>query len=418
MNFLKKLFNIGGDIEKKSGEGLFVGDPFYQTRWSKTKSTESYNNIDITFKSIDLLASNFSSVPYVVYEIDSNGKERAIPNHPLQRLLNKPNALQTSSQFLYSMMAWRLMTGNGYAVMVTLNNDDVNEEPVAILSVPTINVSYHISDLMWRYMYNASPGYPQTANRTFKIDQWTGESNILNWHSFSTKNPLEGISPLQACNINVDTYDNAQKWNMDYFKNGCRPELAFTLDKKENASITSEQLKEFQKLIDERFSGGENNGKPLVLDSFIPQNLSTNAKDSDFINTLKKQEESIVRAFGIPPILLSAGEGATFNNQFEARLTLWRDTILQYIKSFTEEINTNISKRYGDNIIVKPDLSSVDVLNAAEAEKLEDVNTINYLTLNEKRVYAGYPEIEGGDVLAVSSGAEATDEVSPEDGQQ
>jgi len=388
-------------ISKKSSSSrnMFLGsNQDSSSPFTDQKAIMMYENVDVVYKAVDMISTNFSNVLMKVVEETKDG-DVAVPNHPLQKLLDQPNGLQHAAKFQHAACAARFINGNSYLWLITDDNNSY-EEPMNMWAMPVGSFTLYDLNTNWYYQYNGSTSNIKPTDRIFQFDPITGQSNIINWNTFDVNSFSKGMSPLEPINTNVDIYKNANEWNAKYFDNGCRPSMAFVNDNAD-FDMKEEDVKEMQKMVEERYTSRDKNGRPIVLDGFKPHELSTSAKDADFIESLKKQEAAIVRSLGIPPILLNSGEGSTYSNQQEARLSFWQETMKPLINSYVKELNIQLTPRYKEeNLKIVADYSNIDVIQQVEQQK--QLNS-EYLTINEKRKMLGQDPVDGGDVLFVQS---------------
>jgi len=390
-----------------SSNSIFAGsNDSAVTSYSDSKGLLFHNTVDIVYKGIDLLATNFSNVRMVVKEETREGYKE-VPDHPLQKLLDKPNGLQLRSKFQYTELAWRIINGNAFTWLQTIGGNSDYSRPVRMYAMPSSSISLMDQTQDWYYQLTAPQGFVGPVSPRFDLNKFTGESNIINWATFSTSSFTQGMSPLEPLNKNVEIYDNANDWNATYFNNGCRPSLAFINDDKA-FEFSPADLKEFQRHIDQRFSGTGNNDKPIVLQGIKPQLLSTNPKDADFIQSLQQQELAIARGLGIPPILLNSGQGSTYANKHEAKLSLWDETLIPTCDSYAEELNARLTYRYPGKLKIIPDYSNVQALNQRRMDMYSIAKDATHLSLNERRKLTGQDPVVGGDI--VPGTAESTSE--------
>ena len=387
-----------------SSRAIFLENPFEaNSPFTNAKAIELVQTVDIVYKAVDLIATNFANVKLKVVTFDSEGQEITLPNHPLQLLLNKPNGIQSGTEFQYSQCAWRLINGNAYTWLITSGGNADLSAPDGMFALPSYSFTFMDNgDLPWYYQYNPRQGIIGPKDTKFPFDYFTGRSNVIHWRNFNTQSLNRGSSPLQAINTNVNIYSNANEWNAKYFDNGCRLSLAFVV--KDNVELSDEQTQLFDKMVEQRFTGLDKSNKPILLENMTPVEMGNTAKDADFIESLKKQEAAIARTLGIPPVLLNSGEGSTFNNQLQAKLTLWDETIIPLIDGYIQELNDQLQYRYSDNIMIVPDYSNVQALNERKEQNYTIAAGASHLTINEKRKLTGQDPIDGGDTLFVPTG--------------
>jgi len=367
---------------------------------------EGYKGTDIVFSGTDLIASACSSVPLRGRRRIGEGKSEPLPpEHPLNKLLTRPNLLNNQNKFMYGAVAYRILGGGPNIWINTGASDplDSTAEPLEMWSLPPTAATLRSEQGQLYYQMNQIQicndiGIQQ---RRVPMDMTTGQSNIIQWNTFDPDSVCNGLSPLRAANTNWDIYRFGNIWNKMYFKEGCRPSTALVAD----AALPDKAYNRLKKMLDELYSGLTNgNGRALLLEGGVkPVELSKSPKDADFIAGHDQQQRDIARTLRIPPILLALGADSTFTNQEQARTWLWDETIIPLTDDLALELNQNLIPRFRRerDIFIEPDYSKVPALEGRRIEKWTRADNSKDITINESRDMKGLPPVKGGDVIMV-----------------
>jgi phage portal protein BeeE len=96
-------------------------------------------------------------------------------------------------------------------------------------------------------------------------------------------------------------------------------------------------------------------------------------------------------------MLLGLPGDNTYANYREANLAFWRQTVLPLVARTAQDLTRWLAPRFGENLRIGYDPDSVEAL-ALERETVWDrIGNANFLTLNEKRIAAGYSPVGQGD---------------------
>jgi phage portal protein BeeE len=103
--------------ERKDASGM-VG--YFGVGSSRTKkytyeelAEEGYMKNSIVYRCVNEISKGASSVPYMVKSGDV-----ILEDHPIIKLLNRPNPLQSHSEFFNSIFGFLLLSGNAYILKV------------------------------------------------------------------------------------------------------------------------------------------------------------------------------------------------------------------------------------------------------------------------------------------------------------
>jgi len=390
-------------------QNFLTGNDGQEATWSyQDRVAKGYMGTDIVFSAVDIVASAFASVKLCAATVDSQGEVTKLGrDHQLNRLLAKPNMFQNQSEWLYAVAAFRMLGGTGYTLMDTGDPADFTK-PVHLwpLAPPATQLVCEQNVMYWQFHPQES-GCMKWAFRRLPIDI-DGTSNIVDWKAFDPTSITKGMSPLKPADLASDIYRYGNIWNRTYFKHGSRPSQGLVSDTKDangNPVFMDEDQRDLlKKELNEVYSGlASGNGKPILLEHIQPVELSANPKDADFIESHKQVAADVARTAGVPPVLLNQGEGTTYENMAQAKLSMWDDTIIPLVNSHAEELTEDLASRWGDNFVIVPDFSDVSALEPRRETAWKRAEESSFLTVNEKRELVGMDAIPGGDIVLVDS---------------
>jgi phage portal protein BeeE len=137
--------------------------------------------------------------------------------------------------------------------------------------------------------------------------------------------------------------------------------------------------------------------RPLILDGGIEVDKISNVnfKELDFQNAIAENEKIILKALGVPPILLDSGNNA--NIRPNLRL-YYLETVLPIVR----KLNFALERYFGFEI--SEDVTNIPALQPELRDQSQYytslVNT-GVITPNEARVKLGFESIEGHDELRI-----------------
>jgi HK97 family phage portal protein len=179
----------------------------------------------------------------------------------------------------------------------------------------------------------------------------------------------------------------------NFFKNGAVPGLVL-----KSPNTLSEKIKE--RMIQSwsaRYRPDAGGKRPLILDGGIEIDKVSNVnfKELDFQSAIAENEKIILKALGIPPILLDSGNNA--NLRPNMRL-YYLETILPIVR----KINFSLERFFGFEII--EDATNIPALQPELRDQSQYysalVNT-GIISPNEAREALNFDPIEGYDDLRV-----------------
>lgn len=376
-NFQQKSFPL---------ERFYLDDLDFQSLGNSKSS--SYKNNVIVNRCVNLISQSASHVPFTLFHDNVNLKK-----HPVLNLLNKPNPFQAGAEFFEHLIANKLLFGNGYVAGVSGHDNKFQEiyvlhpEKVSIKTKSGIPISYKYSS--------------ENQNIEYPVDKITGKSKILHIKNYNPSNHFQGMSAIESAGQAIKMHNKAADWNNSLLTNGARPSGALIV-KNNNGFLSDEQFDRLKEQLQEKYSGSNNSGRPLLLEGGIEwQEMSISPKDMDFVASKNAAAREIALSLGVPPQLLGIAGDNTYSNMQEARLALWEETIIPLLDNLTDSLSSWLSLNFNESLTVKFDCDAISALSEKRENLWAKINNADFMTLNEKRAIVGLPPIAAGDKISL-----------------
>lgn len=200
---------------------------------------------------------------------------------------------------------------------------------------------------------------------------------------------------------------NMRQFQDNFFKNGAVPGLVL-----KSPNTLSEKIKE--RMIQSwtlRYRPDSGGKRPLILDGGIEidQISNTNFRDLDFQDAIQENEKIILKALGVPPILLDSGNNANIRPNLRM---YYLETILPIVKKLNYGFERYFGFELGEDISNIPALQPE--LRDAAAYYTSLVNG-GIISPNEARENLGFDVLEGQDDVRVPANI-AGSAANPEEG--
>lgn len=362
------------------------------TDWDLEKyAQEAYQKNYVAYTAIRDISIKCARIPLIVF----NEKDEEIPDHPVLELLNKPNPFMGRSFLWESTFSYYLLTGNGFLVGIGPTRNPVPRELWPLIPF-NVEIQTDQNGIPTEYVHRAG-------TKESRYPMLNGKSAVLHWRTFNPFDLFRGMPPLQAAAMAVDRHNESMRWNLSLLMNGAKPDGIFTVEVTENnpsGRLDPDQFKQLKKQVDENYTGSGNAGRPYLMEGGVKwQQMSISPKDMDWLEGTNMSARDIANALGYPPVLLGISGDSTYNNQKEARQSLYEDTVLPLNESFIDMLNAWLMPVYGDGAKIKQDTDSIEILQEKKFFQWERIDSAWDLTINEKRYLRGHEPIEGGDVI-------------------
>lgn len=348
-------------------------------------------------------------------ETTSNGREskERLPNHPVARLLRKPNAWQSPFDFWQDATSTIIRWGRFYAYKARGSTGPIQE--LLPLNPGSVTVEQDITT--WAVKFKVA----EKGGRTIDYDP----AQIFHARGPAT-DFVQGNSPIKDVSTAIALEILAERFGANFFRNGALPLLIFTFMEGSQGFQDAEQEKLFLADLKEAF-GGDNMLHSMLLPQGIaaPNTIDIDHEKMQMIELRKFQRSVIAGAFGVPPHLVGDLERATFNNVEQQDNDFTLNVVMPVAKAFESAMERDLltdSDRAG-GVIVRFNLDST--LRASFKERQEGLRVqreMGIINADEWREIEGRnPRTDslGDDYLhpgnMVVDGDEASDEAEPDD---
>lgn len=333
-----------------------------------------YESIETVNRGVNLIVDDASIIDVVVGDQLKNitPVRPGIRGATVERLLNvEPNPFQDKSTFRRNLLIDLIIDGN---IFIYFDGAHIYHLPANKMVVVADDKTY-----VSHYTFNGS------------IDYSTSEIIHIKENSFYSL--YRGISRLRPASRTMQLLQSMRGFQDKFFQNGAIPGLVI-----KTPNTLSERIKE--RLIASwvlRYRPDGGGRRPLILDGGMEVDTISNInfKELDFQQSISDNENTILKALGIPPILLDGGNNA--NIRPNHRL-FYLETILPIV----DKVNSALSRYFGFEI--KAELTKVPALQPELSDQASYLSTLvngGVISANEARESIGKEKIEGHDDLRI-----------------
>lgn len=313
---------------------------------------EGYQKNAAFFACVSALAFAFPEPPLMVYEDESEGA-KPVPNHPIRKLLRKPNPRMSERKLAVRTISYLAIGGNCMLHKVRDRRGQVVEL-----------WPYHTGQ-MWPV-----PGGPEWV-KGYEFDD--GEGNLqsvpiedvihLQWPSVDPLQPWVAQAPLMAAAREVDSDNETTRYLKAILQNDAVPRGV--LEMPSDSALNPAEINRVKNQFSERY-GGDNRGQVLVLEGGVKYSrIALNLEELAFDALHKIPETRIAAVMRVPAIVagISAGlDRATYANYSEARQVFTQDTLVPLWSIVGDEIQSGLAAEFGNGIALRHDLGQVQAL--------------------------------------------------------
>lgn len=383
---LSAVFSASG-----SGSGLF-GQKF-----SFTKAVASgYKDLVWVYRCVAKKGESVGSVPWKVYRKASatTAREHLI-DHPLQKLIDRPNKYMDRTQFFIQWISDLDLGGNSYWE-IAREGGRPSGLPIGL----------------WRMRPDWTTPRPgkETFLRDYKFDTGSGTpayfpvDDVVHMKYVDPVDPYVGMSVIQAAARTILTENAAIGWNKSILDNSGVPNGILKVPAQ---TMLSQDKTVLQENIEDEFSTEDSRHRPMILWGGMEwESMSLSQKDMDFLEQRKYNKFEICADFAVPPMVVGALENPTYSNYAVARLSFWEDTITPLLDWLKSHLNYRLAPYYGPDIEIDYDLSQVPAMREAFKQLVDTAKSLhemNYpINAISARLNLGMEAVPWGDVAWIN----------------
>ena len=368
---------IGRKVETE--DKLNPAQPYYdhKTEPSREKVVNyerAYEDLEVVNRGVNMIVDDASEVPVLVGGQISGllSVVKGIKRSRVDLLLNKePNPYQDISTFRRNLITDYLLDGNIFVYF----------DGVHLYHLPANKMTIHASDTTYieKFTFNEQINYKP--------------SEIIHIKDNSFYSIYRGVSRLKPALRTMVLMRNMRDFQDNFFKNGAVPGLVL-----KSPNTLSEKIKE--RMIQSwtaRYRPDAGGRRPLILDGGIEIDSVSNVnfRELDFQAAIAENEKIILKALGIPPIMLDSGNNANLRPNMRM---YYLETILPIIR----KMNFAMERYFGFKL--KEDITDIPALQPELRDQSQYysalVNT-GIISPNEARDALSFDPVDGYDDLRV-----------------
>lgn len=373
------------DLEKLNPIQQYLGQTSESSREFTANYEQFYENLEIVNRGVNLIVDDVAEIPATVNRVATNGVIKGLRRARVDSLLNKePNLFQDISSFKRNLVTDFLLDGNIFIYF----------DGAHLYHLPADNVTIHADSKTYieKYTYNDVDYAPE---------------EIIHIKENSFYSIFRGTSRLKPAVRTMQLTTNMRKFQDNFFKNGAVPGLVL-----KSPNTLSEKIKE--RMIQSwtmRYRPDAGGRRPLILDGGIEVDeiSNVNFRELDFQVAISENDKIILKALGVPPIMLDSGNNANIRPNMRM---YYLETVLPIVR----KINAAYSRFFGFEI--SEDVTDIPALQPELRDAASYYTALvngGIITINEARDSLGYETLDGQDDIRVPQNI-AGSAVNPDEG--
>lgn len=333
---------------------------------------QAFDQLETINRGVNMIVSACSSLDYDIKDKKIDGTVVGVRQKTLNNLLNyQPNPYQSTQDFRTNMFTDFLLEGN---VFLYWDGAYLYHLPANRVEIETDSKTF-----IRGYTYNSEVFFKPT--------------EVFHFKDLNSTSIYRGSSRLSAANRNIKILQKMQVFQEQFFENGAVMGMILTSEN------TLSQVAKDRTLAHWKVNYSPKNGprKPMILDSGLkPVNISQESfKDMDFDVSIKTHDTKILKALGVPPILLDGGNNANISPNLRL---FYLETVMPIVHKYVSAVE----RFFGYD--VAPVTTNVSALQPELKDVAAYYTTLvngGVITPNEARVELRYEAKPDSDDLRV-----------------
>ena len=335
--------------------------------------------------------------------LKKDGEE--IFKHEILDLLNAVNPYMTKHDLFEATQIFKDLDGNAFWYLARDGEDGKGKiREIYILRPDKVRLVIDPQNplLVQGYAYVQPDG---------KIIPFT-PSEILHHKNFDpTANhpfPHKGMGIVQAAAFAIDTDNEARAWNLNFFKNGARPDGILTTDG--DSAMDPAEYKRLQEEWNEEHGGSSNAHKLAVLSGGLKyQEITRNQKDMDFLGQRTFSRDEILALFRVPKTIIGITDDVNRANADASVYVFALRTIKPLMQKLVDTLNEFLIPQFNEPGLRFDFASPVPEDRIARTAEYTAGHN-KWLSTNDIRRIEGLLVTENGEKLYGQMGQEPIDE--------
>lgn len=317
-------------LERRGAVGGWRLGTFAGPSLGQTVNATAAENLSCVMACIGAISSSIASLPPYVYRREAGGRAEAT-DHPVSRLLRRPNAHQTWPDWVEMTLGQCLLHGNACSII----EYDGAGRARALVPVPWGNVQPLLlsNGALAFDITQFSPAYGMTSQARRYL-----ASEVFHLRDRSDDGYL-GRSRIGRAPGVLDNALSLQDWSGSMWRNQATPSGAVQFEK----PLTQVQHDRVALQFAQKHTGTANARNVLILDNNAKWvALSVSPEDAEVLESRRFTTEELCRLFQVPPPIIQDYSKNTFTNASQASLWFAQLTLTPWARKLEAEFARSV----------------------------------------------------------------------------
>lgn len=362
--WIQKLNPAQERISQQEGQTIYTQD-------NDVTYKAAFDRLETVNRGTNMIVSGCSSLDFDIKNNLPDSTVIGVRAKTLNNLLNfRPNPYQSVQEFRKNIFTDYVLEGN---VFIYFDGAFMYHLPAVSVSIITDTKTF-----VKGYKY---------------LDTDFGPDEIIHFKDLNSTSIYRGASRLVSAQRSINILYKMQMFQEQFFANNAVPGLVFTTDNTLSQVAKDKTIQYWS----QKYNPKNGARRPMILDSGLkPSNVfNGNFKEMDFDTSIESHDVKILKALGVPPILLDGGNNANISPNLRL---FYLETVLPIIRSFVSAME----RYFGYDIdAITSNVSALQPELQEIAAYLSTLVNGGILSPNEARTELRYEPKAGNDDLRI-----------------
>ena len=349
--------------------------------YTERRGLDAY--ISWVYACVNARAEEVANIKLYLYQ---NGKE--VENHPALDLLHNVNDYMSFYDLVNATQAYLDLTGDAFwALLKGELSGQIRE--IQVLRPDLVTIISLPEKPIVKYQYN-------NGSETLEFLP----EDIIHFKTFNPKDPLRGMSVIEAARTAINTDIFSARWNENFFRNNAMPDFVMTI----KGGVTEEDFERFKNEWRQKYSSTDNAHKTAMLrlgenGDIDIKDLTKVQRDIEFLEQRKYSRDEILAMFRVPKTIIGITEDVNYASAEASRMVFMQRTIKPLMQKFVNTLNEFYLPLFDPSRGLEFDFE--DPVPEDRAARINEyvAGVDKWITRNEIREELGLPPVKGGDKL-------------------
>jgi len=333
---------------------------------------QAFEKLETVNRGVNMIVSGCASMDYDVKDKKMEGRVNGIRQKTIVQLLNyAPNPYQSAQEFKANIFTDFILEGN---IFIYWDGVYMYHLPASRVQIETDPKTFIAA-----YRYNMTT--------VFKPDE------IIHVKDLAATSIYRGTSRLVSADRNIKILYKMLTFQEQFFENGAVTGLILTSENTLSQVAKDRTIANWQS----KYSPKNGARRPMILDSGLKPaaGIADTFQEMDFDTSIKTHDAKILKALGVPPILMDGGNNANISPNLRL---FYLETIIPILTKYTSAVE----RFFGYDI--EPITASVSALQPDMKDVAAYHSTLvnaGILSPNEARQELRYEAKPGNDDLRI-----------------